>query len=52
MLHVLSKRKVDLTKDDYDTMRRVVELVETVGDKTDDESRHLLMSVGHDPLRS
>jgi ATP-dependent Clp protease adapter protein ClpS len=43
---------VDLTKDDYDTMRRVVELVETVGDKTDDESRHLLMSAGHDPLRS
>jgi hypothetical protein len=52
VLHVLSKRKVDLTKDDYDTMRRVVELVETVGDKTDDESRHLLMSTGHDPLRA
>ncbi|WP_336210873.1 DUF3140 domain-containing protein [Nonomuraea sp. LPB2021202275-12-8] len=52
VLHVLSKRKVDLTKDDWDTMGRVVELVETLGDKTEDESRHLLMSVGHDPLRA
>ncbi len=51
VLHVLGKRKVDLTPDDYDTMSRVVELVETVGNKTDDESRHLLMSAGHDPLR-
>ena len=36
---------------DLDVMRRVVELVETVGDRTDDESRRELMTVGHDPLR-
>ncbi|WP_240778055.1 DUF3140 domain-containing protein [Nonomuraea basaltis] len=51
VLHVLSKRKGDLTKTDLDAMRRVVELVETMGDKTDDQSRRELMSVGHDPLR-
>ncbi|AQZ68428.1 unnamed protein product [[Actinomadura] parvosata subsp. kistnae] len=51
VLHVLSKRKGDLTKTDLDVMRQVVELVETLGDRTDDESRRELMSVGHDPLR-
>ncbi|MFI7618364.1 DUF3140 domain-containing protein [Nonomuraea terrae] len=51
VLHVLSKRKGDLTKNDLDVMRRVVELVETMGDRTDDDSRRELMSVGHDPLR-
>ncbi|MCK2213480.1 DUF3140 domain-containing protein [Actinomadura sp. ATCC 31491] len=51
VLHVLGKRKGDLTKDDLDVMRQVVELVETLGDRTDDESRRELMSVGHDPLR-
>ncbi|NBE93433.1 DUF3140 domain-containing protein [Nonomuraea sp. KC401] len=51
VLHVLSKRKGDLTSADLDVMRRVVDLVETLGDRTDDESRRELMSVGHDPLR-
>ncbi|WP_188194260.1 DUF3140 domain-containing protein [Nonomuraea sp. SYSU D8015] len=51
VLHVLSKRKGDLTKDDLEVMRQVVEIVETMGDKTDDQSRRELMSVGHDPLR-
>jgi hypothetical protein len=52
VLHVLGKRKVDLTQEDVEVMRQVVELVETLGDKTDDESRHTLMTVGHDPLRA
>ncbi|MEU5861734.1 MULTISPECIES: DUF3140 domain-containing protein [unclassified Nonomuraea] len=52
VLHVLSKRKGDLTKTDLDVMRQVVELVETMGDRTDDDSRRELMSVGHDPLRA
>jgi hypothetical protein len=51
VLHVLSKRKGDLTKDDLEVMRQVVELVETMGDRKDDESRRELMSVGHDPLK-
>lgn len=51
VLHVLSKRKGDLTKDDLEVMRQVVELVETLGERIDDESRRELMSVGHDPLR-
>jgi hypothetical protein len=51
VLHVLSKRKGDLTKDDLDVMRQVVDLVETMGDRTDDDSRRELMTVGHDPLR-
>ncbi|MFI7445279.1 DUF3140 domain-containing protein [Nonomuraea indica] len=52
VLHVLSKRKGDLTKEDLETMRQVVDLVETLGDRTDDESRRLQLSVGHDPLRA
>ncbi|MFG1707477.1 DUF3140 domain-containing protein [Nonomuraea sp. M3C6] len=51
VLHILSKRKGDLTKGDLKVMRQVVELVETMGDRTDDDSRRELMSVGHDPLR-
>ncbi|QYC45294.1 hypothetical protein Nocox_38720 [Nonomuraea coxensis DSM 45129] len=51
VLHVLGKRKGDLTRADLDVMRQVVELVETMGDRTDDESRRTQMTVGHDPLR-
>ncbi|MCF6468616.1 DUF3140 domain-containing protein [Nonomuraea sp. MG754425] len=51
VLHVLGKRKGDLTRADIDVMRRVVALVETMGERTDDDSRRELMSVGHDPLR-
>ncbi|GAA2285232.1 DUF3140 domain-containing protein [Nonomuraea roseoviolacea subsp. roseoviolacea] len=52
VLHVLAKRKTDLTKDDLDTMRQVVELVETLDNRTDDEARRVQLSVGHDPLRA
>jgi hypothetical protein len=52
VLHVLGKRKGDLTNDDLDTMRQVVDLVETLGDRTDDEARRVQLSVGHDPLRT
>ncbi|GAA1638279.1 DUF3140 domain-containing protein [Nonomuraea maheshkhaliensis] len=45
------KRKGDLTKVDLDVMRQVMELVETMGGRTDDDSRRELVSVGHDPLR-
>ncbi|NRQ37273.1 DUF3140 domain-containing protein [Nonomuraea sp. NN258] len=51
VLHVLSKRKGDLTKADIEVMREVVNLVETMGEMTDDGSRRTLMTVGHDPLR-
>ncbi|MEO3874468.1 DUF3140 domain-containing protein [Nonomuraea sp. B12E4] len=51
VLHVLSKRKGDLTTGDLAVMRQVVELVKTMGDMTDDDSRRELMIVGHDPLR-
>lgn len=49
--HVLRRRKGDLSKVDLDVMRQVVELVETMGGRTDDDSRREPMSVGHDPLR-
>ncbi|MFC4062825.1 DUF3140 domain-containing protein [Planomonospora corallina] len=56
VLTVLAKRKVDLTADDLDTMRRVVELVGSMKDGAaaggvDDERRRVLMEVGHDPLK-
>lgn len=51
VLHVLNKRKCDLTRHDLEVMRQVVELVETMGDRTDDASRRELMLVGHDPLK-
>ncbi|SDL18314.1 Protein of unknown function [Nonomuraea maritima] len=51
VLHVLGKRRGDLTRHDLHVMRQVVEFVEIMGDRTDDASRRELMSVGHDPLR-
>ncbi|WP_084964425.1 DUF3140 domain-containing protein [Thermoactinospora rubra] len=53
VLHILSKRKVDLTPDDLRVMRQVIEFVEERRgeDPKRDEVRHELMSVGHDPLR-
>ncbi|MEU4329151.1 DUF3140 domain-containing protein [Nonomuraea dietziae] len=53
VLHVLGKRKVDLTDDDLATMRATIEFVEdhAEGPDEDDRRRHALMSVGHDPLR-
>src|SRR4051812_6819396 len=58
VVHVLGKRRADLTADDIAGMERVVrrirrgrgeELESTAGDA---HWRHMLMSVGHDPLRS
>ena len=54
---ILGKRRTDLTPDDVDTMRHVVDQVRTIrGDEPepeayDDDVRHLLMSFGHDPLK-
>ncbi len=54
---ILGKRRTDLTPDDVDTMRHVVDQVRTIrGDELepeayDDEVRHLLMSFGRDPLK-
>ncbi|GLX01007.1 hypothetical protein Misp02_50930 [Microtetraspora sp. NBRC 16547] len=56
VLHVLGKCKVDLTDEDVEVMRRVVDFVRerVVGAPAvaarDDRWRHTLMSVGHDPL--
>ena len=53
----LGKRRTDLTADDIDTMTHVVDQVRTIrGEELepeayDDEVRHLLMSLGHDPLK-
>ena len=57
VLHILGKRRVDLTADDEQTMRRVVEVIRaergedfepTAGQ---DHWRHRLMTIGHDPLK-
>ncbi|WP_067173702.1 DUF3140 domain-containing protein [Microtetraspora niveoalba] len=56
VLHVLGKRKVDLTDEDVVVMRRVVDFVREkvaaapAAAARDDQWRHTLMSVGHDPL--
>jgi hypothetical protein len=57
VLHVLSKRRADLTPDDLEVMRKVVRRVhaerqrnrESVAGRTG--WRHRLMSLGHDPLK-
>lgn len=54
---ILRKRKVDLTGDDAEVMTRVVDYVSSRLDapppagQRDDEWRHSLMRVGHDPLK-
>ena len=57
---ILAKRKVDLTDDDVDTMRTVIEQVRAAYpegdldrtiDLTDDSTRRWLMALGHDPLK-
>lgn len=56
-LHVLGKRKTDLTPDDLDVMARVVAEVRQRLDQrppagtADSPWRHGLMDLGHDPLR-
>ncbi|MEW2353715.1 DUF3140 domain-containing protein [Spirillospora sp. NPDC029432] len=57
VVDLLRKRKVDLTREDTEVMRKVVEFVEErtanrPADAARDERwRHALMSVGHDPLK-
>ncbi len=57
VLHILGKRKADLTEDDAAAMRRVVGIVHaqrrddlepTAGEQ---RWRHRLMTIGHDPLK-
>ncbi|RZQ63801.1 DUF3140 domain-containing protein [Amycolatopsis suaedae] len=57
VLDILGKRKADVTGDDIEVMRRVVDRVHA--ERRDDLEptageahwRHRLMSVGHDPLK-
>ncbi|GAA3929809.1 DUF3140 domain-containing protein [Actinomadura viridis] len=53
VVDLLRKRKADLTGDDTEVMRKVVEFVEDRADapEQDDRWRRSLMSVGHDPLK-
>jgi hypothetical protein len=57
VLHILGKRRVDLTEDDEKTMRRVVDRVHAQrGNDLEPTARqenwrHRLMSIGHDPLK-
>ncbi|HEX5542654.1 MAG TPA: DUF3140 domain-containing protein [Micromonospora sp.] len=59
ILTVLAKRKVDLTDLDMAIMRETVTQIEdllaarpAVGGVLDDEWRHNLMDLGHDPVRA
>jgi hypothetical protein len=57
VLHILQKRRVDLTEDDEKTMRRVIDRIHA--QRRDDLEptagqenwRHRLMTIGHDPLK-
>ncbi|AEW97805.1 MULTISPECIES: DUF3140 domain-containing protein [Streptomycetaceae] len=57
VLAILGKRKRDVTGDDVETMRRVVDVVTTERrqdlEPTAGQSnwRHRLMTIGHDPLK-
>jgi hypothetical protein len=57
VLQILQKRRVDLDEQDEQTMRKVVERVhaqrgEDLEPKAGQENwRHLLMTIGHDPLK-
>jgi hypothetical protein len=57
VLHILGKRRTDLTPGDVEVMRSVAEEVRAArGEEPeptagDDAWRHRLMSLGHDPLR-
>ncbi|MCG5434035.1 DUF3140 domain-containing protein [Mycobacterium sp. MYCO198283] len=58
VLAILQKRKVDLTEDDERVMRRVVERIHAergvdMEPKAGQENwRHRLMTLGHDPLKA
>lgn len=57
VLEVLGKRRTDLTEDDAQTMREVVEIIRSQrGEEPEPTAgdagwRHRLMSIGHDPLK-
>jgi hypothetical protein len=57
VVRILRKRKVDLTADDVAVMEQVADYVADrrahppAGGVRDDEWRHSLMAVGHDPLK-
>lgn len=58
VLHILGKRRTDLTTDDIRVMRKVVSRVHAGRHRGDREAvagrtgwRHRLMSLGHDPLK-
>lgn len=57
VLHILQKRRVDLTEDDEKTMRRVIDRIHAQrGDDLEPTAgqsnwRHRLMTIGHDPLK-
>jgi hypothetical protein len=57
VVHILRKRKVDVTREDVSVMRQVIDLVSSRLAESgrrrelDDEWRHALMRVGHDPLK-
>ncbi|GAA1771301.1 DUF3140 domain-containing protein [Streptomonospora arabica] len=52
---ILDKRRVDLTSEDVDTMREVVDnaarLLAVPAEERGEQWRHDLMTLGHDPLR-
>ncbi|GGM40636.1 hypothetical protein GCM10011608_26810 [Micromonospora sonchi] len=56
ILAVLRKRKVDLTPEDIEVMRDAIEQIRTLTaarpqrGNADDEWRHSLLDLGHDPL--
>lgn len=58
VLHVLGKRRTDLTPEDTEVMSRVIELADAwlaapppAGAQDGAAWRHRLMSIGHDPLK-
>ncbi|WP_406044398.1 DUF3140 domain-containing protein [Micromonospora sp. NBC_00898] len=56
ILHVLSKRKVDLTPEDIEVMRDAIDRIRSLTAEkpgrgnADDEWRHSLLDLGHDVL--
>lgn len=54
VLHILGKRRTDLTDHDLEVMRRVIDMHQTEQSPEaaqSDSRRHRLMTIGHDPLK-
>ncbi|GAA3740612.1 DUF3140 domain-containing protein [Salinactinospora qingdaonensis] len=54
VVHIVGKRRVDLTNADLEMMRLVVEAIRSRlahPHESDDEWRRAIMTLGHDPLR-